>query len=107
MESNTPRDQGNPESSRPPRQSGGDHHSGGRAPAPTSAGRPVDDGRRRKSTSRYTGWGDGVDRVWCTARHHHPAQFFPVHSRIAATRPVVVVDQRDGEVLHCDGEHWG
>ncbi len=73
----------------------------------SSAVKAQDAGRTRKHAGRYTGWNDGVDRVWCAARVQEPAATFPVHSRVAATRPVVIVDRRETEVLLCDGEHWG
>jgi hypothetical protein len=106
VESSASPQQDGQESSRGPRQ-GGDRPSGGRGGGRPPAGRPPEEGRRRKSPGRYTGFNDGIERVWCSARVHHPAPAFPVHSRAAATRPVVVVDQREGEILLCDGEHWG
>lgn len=103
-----------PAQERPPRPQG-DRPGGGRPGGRSGGGgggaagvlRPPEQGRTRKHAGRYAGWGDGVDRVWCAARVHHPAPGFPAQARAAATRPIVVVDRREGEVLLCDGEHWG
>jgi hypothetical protein len=117
MEEETTRQPAAQESPRPPRTSTSGERQGSRSGGKPGFGAGAAPGNpraqesgassRRKSSNRYAGWGDGIDRVWCTARLQEPAQGFPVHSRIAATRPVVVVDRREGEVLLCDGEHWG
>lgn len=90
-----------------PRPSGPRPQLSSRGPQP---GRSSDDGRRKKGSlaQRYAGWGDPVDRQWCTAATHVPPQGFPPASpQRAATVVPVAVARRPGAVLVCDGLHAG
>ena len=69
----------------------------------------VDDRRRRRGgDKRHIGFGDGVERAYCTALQYRPPDAFPVvHRNDAATLRIRLVDRRPGAILLCDGQHGG
>ena len=75
----------------------------------SSPGRsPQDHRRRRASEQRYAGWGDGIDRVWCTRARKVFPETFPVASHSgAATIPAAIVARRPDHFLLCTFSHHG
>jgi len=71
-------------------------------------GRGGDGGRRRGERRAFAGFGDEVERAYCTAFYHVPPPGFPVQHRTEMTtlRPTVVA-RREGAILLCDGAHEG
>jgi hypothetical protein len=83
---------------------------GAQRPRGDSGGsRPPQEQRRRRNTEqRYAGWGDEVERAYCTEAAHELPSAFPVavHGG-AATIPRTIVARREGAVLLCTYSHCG
>ena len=83
---------------------GGMHSPAAPPSSPLSSG----DTRRRRGEKRQAGFGDDLDRAFCTAYQHEPPRGFPVQHRTGvATRRSLVVARRPTALLLCDGAHTG
>ena len=93
-----------PDRKDPPRQRGNQSQSPGNSPQ-----RPPQDTRRKRSNEqRYTGWGDGIERVYCARAEQFLPQAFPVSSHAgAATIRATIVARRSGGLLLCNFSHHG
>jgi hypothetical protein len=74
-----------------------------------SSGRPRQDTRRKRGNDqRYTGWGDGIERVYCARAAHFLPESFPVASHAgAATIPATIVARLADRHLLCTFSHPG
>ncbi len=95
-------------SERPPPRAGD-----GQPPMRKGAPRPGNEGKRKRPTEdRYTGWGDGIDRVICARAEHVLPTTFPVasHAGMATIAPTVVGRRTDALLLcsfsHCGAHVW-
>jgi hypothetical protein len=69
---------------------------------------PQDHRRKRANEERYAGWGDGIDRAYCTRAQHALPEIFPVASHSgAATIPATIVARRLDGFLVCTFSHHG
>jgi len=67
---------------------------------------PPDTRRKRGNEQRYTGWADGIERVYCARAEHFLPQVFPVASHAgAATIPATIVARRPSGILLCNFSH--
>lgn len=81
-------------------------------PGHSAAGSPpraAPDGRRKRpAEGRYTGWGDGLDRVACARAERILPTSFPVASHPgAATIAMAIVARRPDALLLCGFSHCG
>jgi hypothetical protein len=74
-----------------------------------SPGRPPQDTRRKRGNEqRYAGWGDGIERTYCTRAAQLLPETFPVAAHVgAATIPATVVARRPDGLLLCTFSHHG
>lgn len=81
----------------------------GKPPMRKAAPRPATEGKRKRPTeSRYTGWGDGIDREFCARAEHGLPATFPVASHVGmATIAPAVVARRTDALLLCTFSHCG
>jgi hypothetical protein len=77
--------------------------------AGASTGRtPPDSRRRRGNDQRYAGWGDGLERAYCSRAAHFLPTTFPVESHAgAATIAAAIVARRPNILLLCPFSHRG
>lgn len=89
-------------------QGGSRQRGDSRGPGGNDGKPPQESRRRRHNEQRYAGFGDGIERAFCTrAERIMPAEF-PVTSHAGtATIPRVVVARREGAVLLCTYSHCG
>jgi hypothetical protein len=100
------------EGSSPPDRKGPTRQRGESGIAPgagASSGRaPQDSRRRRGNDQRHAGWGDGLQRAFCSRAEHSLPTTFPVESRAgAATIAGAVVAHRPDILLLCPFSHHG
>ena len=101
------RDEGTRSSERkgPTRQRGESSNAQG---APAAGRTPHDSRRRHGNDQRYTGWGDGVERAFCSCAARFLPTTFPVESHAgAATIAPGVVARRPNVLLLCTFSHHG
>jgi hypothetical protein len=67
-----------------------------------------EEGRRKRSSARYVGWGDGINREYCDRMSHRLPTTFPVaaHNGAATIRATVVAIRPDAYLL-CTYDHSG
>jgi hypothetical protein len=77
-------------------------------PGGSSRRPPQDNRRKRANEQRYTGWGDGIERVFCARAEQFLPTTFPVASHAgAATIPTTIVARRADALLLCTFSHLG
>src|SRR5215203_5631454 len=93
-----------PDRKEPPRQRSNQSQAPGNSPQRS----PQDTRRKRGNEQRYTGWGDGIERVYCARAEQLLPQAFPVASHLgAATIAATIVARRPGGLLLCNFSHHG
>jgi hypothetical protein len=78
-------------------------------PPSGSPGRPPQDTRRRRGTEqRYAGWGDEIERAYCSRAAQSLPETFPVASHGGvATIAATIVARRPNALLLCTFSHHG
>ena len=110
MDSPAEPDQTRNEESRPPDRAGPSRQRSEPSKVPGgSPGRPPQDTRRKRSNEqRYAGWGDEIDRAYCSRAAQSLPETFPVASHGGvATIPATIVARRPDAVLLCTFSHHG
>ncbi|MBW3633537.1 MAG: hypothetical protein KY456_10985 [Chloroflexi bacterium] len=112
MDGSAERGRARDEGTRPPDRKGPTQQRGEPGSAPgvgAPSGRtPQDSRRRRGSDQRYAGWGDGIERVYCSRAAHFLPATFPVESHSgAATIAAAIVARRPDILLLCAFSHHG
>lgn len=81
----------------------------GKPPMRKGTPRPATEGKRKRpAESRLTGWGDGINREFCTRAEHVLPATFPVASHGgSATIAATVVARRTNTILLCTFSHCG
>ena len=112
MDGSAERGRARDEGTRPPDRKGPARQRGepGSPPgAGASSGRAAQDSRRRRGgDQRYAGWGDGIERAYCSRAVHFLPATFPVESHTgAATFARAIVARRPDMLLLCPFTHHG
>ena len=69
---------------------------------------PQDSRRRRSNDQRYAGWGDTIERAYCSRAAYCLPSTFPVESHAgAATIAAAMVARRSDVILLCTFSHHG